>query len=139
MATDLLSRFGDTYGFSLLKHNKPGRAEHIDLKAIFGETTQRMPSELEVQGLKNSFAIGTGTDALLNEWACALPVLSQEVRTPLGFGQCVGDALASLRQAAKAAPDPAAALELRRGAQELAAFLSDHELAWATAHQLQQG
>ena len=84
--TDTLTRLGSLYGFFQGRDVKPGRAEHLDLKAIFGESSAARASDLELQGLKHTVAMGTGTVALLNEWSCAAPRPSARVLTALGFG-----------------------------------------------------
>ena len=135
---DLVSRLKDFYGFASGLYGGIARKEHFDATAIFGNATQLLPQELDVEGLVNPLGLGTGTDAALSKWA--MPELSSmQLSTPLGFIGAIENGLVSLRQAEKALQDPAQSALVKQGVRELSQFHANAMLGWETANALRQG
>lgn len=135
---DLVSRLKDFYGFSAGLFGLPSRKEHFDLVSIFGQSGQQVLQDLDVEALINPMGLGTGTDSLLAKWSQP-ELTSPDVRTPLGFIGAVESGMQSIRDAEKAAQDPASATLLKQGLRELSQFQSNAMLAWETANALRQG
>lgn len=135
---DLVSRFKDFYGFSSGLFGRPERKEHFDLTAIFGQSGQMMPQELDVEALINPLGMGTGTDVSMTRWIHR-EATSLSVRTPLGFMAAVDNALERMEREARTLADPAQATVVEQARRELTRFQADSRLAWETANALQQG
>lgn len=135
---DLVTRLKDFYGFSTGFFGKPARKEHFDLASIFGQSSQMLPQELDVEALINPMGLGTGTEASMARWI-QRDGTSLAVRTPLGFMAALETALDRLEREARSAQDPAQANKLEQCRRELNRFLPDSRLAWETANALQQG
>ena len=135
---DLVTRLKDFYGFSAGFFGKPERKEHFDLASIFGQSSQMVPQELDVEALINPMGLGTGTDASMARWV-QRDGTTLAVRTPLGFMAAVDTALERMEREVRSAQDPAQANTLEQGRRELTRYLADSRLAWETTNALQQG
>jgi hypothetical protein len=124
---DLVSRLKDFYGFSSGFFGKPERKEHFDLTAIFGQSSQMLPQEMDVEALINPLGIGSGTDTSMTRWIHR-DATSMAVHTPLGFMAAVDSALVRMEREASALADPTQATVVEQARRELTRFQADSRL-----------